>query len=117
MSFDFFLLLIAVFIYLAVNAETRSDQVEQLLRGFKVADLMNPQVSTVRPDIPVSELTDRMLQERRMGFPVVDGMGRLRGIVTLEDVQAKDSDPDCLTRHAPPGPPYPRSRLGARSIA
>jgi len=89
-SLNFFLLLVAIFIFAAVSAETRTGQLEELLRGALVRDLMNPHVSTVSPDLAVSDLTERMLQEHHLGFPVTDGNGNVLGLVTLQDVQGKD---------------------------
>ena len=89
-SLNFFLLLIAIFIFAAVNAETRSGQLEDLLRGALVRDLMNPDVHTVPPDIRLAELMERMLHEHHLGFPVTDESGNVLGMVTLQDAQGKD---------------------------
>jgi Zn-dependent protease len=89
-SLNFFLLLIAIFIFAAVNAETRSGQLEELLRGALVRDLMNPDVHTVPPDIRVADLMERMLHEHHLGFPVTDETGNVLGMVTLDEAQGKD---------------------------
>ncbi|MGD1277969.1 MAG: site-2 protease family protein [Tepidisphaeraceae bacterium] len=103
-SLNFFLLLVAVFIFGAVNAETRTDQLEDLLRGTLVRDLMNPDVHTVPPDMSLSELTEHMLKEHHLGFPVVDAMGNVLGLITLREVQGKDptsSVSDAMMRDVP----------------
>jgi Zn-dependent protease/CBS domain-containing protein len=89
-SLNFFLLLVAVFIFMAVRAETRTGQLEDLLRGALVRDLMNPDVRTVPPDLNVSDLEQRMFREHHLGFPVMDSNGNVLGIVTLHDVEGKD---------------------------
>jgi Zn-dependent protease len=89
-SLNFFLLLVAIFIYAAVSAETRTGQLEELLRGALVRDLMNPQVATVTPDLRVADLTQRMLHDHHLGFPVTDSSGNVLGLVTLRDLQGKD---------------------------
>jgi Zn-dependent protease/predicted transcriptional regulator len=91
-SLNFFFILIAIFIYMAVNAETSTSQMESLLRGMLVRDLMNPQVKTVGPDLRVADLMQRMLNERHLGFPVVDEAGRVAGLVDIDSVQGHDSD-------------------------
>lgn len=89
-SLNFFLLLIAIFIYFAVSAETRTTRLEDLLRGALVSDLMNPEVHTVPPDLTVSDLEQRMFREHHLGFPVIDAAGNVLGMVTLHDVEGKD---------------------------
>ncbi|MGE5611736.1 MAG: site-2 protease family protein, partial [Bacillota bacterium] len=82
------LILIAFFIYIAVNAETQQTLVADLLHGIGVRDLMTRDVKTVTPDLTIDELTERMIQDHVMGYPVVDG--QLLGIVTLRDIQQAD---------------------------
>ena len=89
---DPFLLLVAGFVYFAVNGETRQTQVEQMLRGVRVSDLMNREVVTVRPDLPVGELLELMIRERHLGFPVTDDDGRVVGTVGLRDLQEAPAD-------------------------
>ena len=89
-SFNFFLLLIAIFIFMAVRSETVTGQVEQLLRGFTVGEVMNADVHTISPKVPIAELTDRMFRERRLAFPVIDGEGKLLGLVSVEQLHGQD---------------------------
>jgi predicted transcriptional regulator len=89
-SLNFFLLLVAIFIYSAVNSETRTEQLEELLQGARVRDLMNPDVHTVPPDIHVSDLMQKMFQDHHRGYPVTDPAGHVLGLVTLRDIQGKD---------------------------
>lgn len=84
---DPFLFLVAIFVYFAVNAETRQTQVEAMLRGVKVGDLMNRSVVTVRPEMAVGELMAMMVRERHLGFPVAGPDGRVIGTVGLRDLQ------------------------------
>ena len=89
-TFNIFLLLVAVFIYLSGGAETHVGQVESLLRGVPVHEVMNRQVISVAPDLTVTDLKHRMLEEHHLGFPVVDSSGQLLGIITLRDVQGQN---------------------------
>lgn len=90
--YNIFLLFIAFFIYAAVSAETRRSEAKDLLEGASVGDLMNRDVRTVPSSIPVSELMQRMLHEHHLGFPVVDDVGRLRGIVSVRELQGRGPD-------------------------
>ncbi len=47
---------------------------------------MTPSPVTVGPDLPLAEVAQRLLQTRYGGFPVVDGEGRLLGLVQVEDL-------------------------------
>jgi len=49
-------------------------------------ELMRRDVITVRDDTGVDDLIDLMVRERIHGCPVVDGNGRLVGVVTQQDV-------------------------------
>jgi Zn-dependent protease/CBS domain-containing protein len=91
-SLNFFLMLIALFIYIAVTGETQSATVSEMLQGIKVSDLMRRKVQTVSPDTPVPELIQRMFEERRFGYPVLSSSGDLVGIVTLKDIQSLERD-------------------------
>ncbi|HEX2974162.1 MAG TPA: CBS domain-containing protein, partial [Tepidisphaeraceae bacterium] len=82
------LILIAFFIYIAVNAETQQTLTADLLHGIGVQDLMTRDVKTVTPDLTIDELTERMLQDHVTGYPVVDG--QLVGMITLNNIQQVD---------------------------
>ncbi len=95
-SFNIILILIAVFIYLGAGQEVTMIRYTQLLAGVKVRDAMTTPVTTVVPDMPVTEAMNLMYSTRHLGFPVVD-RGSLSGMVTLHDIQnASDVDRDAL---------------------
>jgi CBS domain-containing protein len=72
--------------------KTRGVQLETVLDGMRVRDLMNRDVRTARPQMSVSELMELMLREHHLGFPVVDDGGEVVGMVSLHDVRAKLGD-------------------------
>jgi CBS domain-containing protein len=92
LSLNFFLMLIALFIYMAGTAETQQTLVAEMLEGIGVRDLMTRDVVTVSPDMRLGDLIAKMLQERHLGYPVVDGSGRLAGMVDLTDIQGLGAD-------------------------
>jgi len=61
--------------------------------------LTNPEVLTVRVDLTVRELAAFLTEKQISGAPVVDGSGRLVGLVSLTDVAENDAErPDCTSR-------------------
>lgn len=58
-----------------------------VLRATPVSAVMSRNVATVPPSMSVDDLARRFQQTGHHGFPVVDGEGRLRGIVTLSDLE------------------------------
>ncbi len=83
---ELWLMLIAFFIYMAVNAETQQSMIEYMLRGIGVQQLMNRQVVTIAPTATIAELMGTMVRERHLGFPVQDD-GRLVGMIDLRHAQ------------------------------
>ena len=73
------------------------------VRDICARDLMNPDVLTVRQDMPVSELAAFLVDEGISGAPVVDDEGKLVGVVSLVDVAAAGSGGGTITkeRHRP----------------
>lgn len=90
LTLNIFLMAIAFFIYMAVNAETQMGRLEAVLRGVPAWRIMNPEVHSVTPNTRVSELLQRMLRDRHLGFPVIDEIGRVHGMVTLDQLNERD---------------------------
>lgn len=89
--FNVFFVLIAFFVYMAVSGESQIAAVSEMLQGIYVQDVMTRKVKTVRPDLGVSDLLQRMLEERHLGYPVSDESGELVGVITLDDVRGLGS--------------------------
>lgn len=85
------LLLIAMFIYIAAGAESRTTVLRELLRGVTVRELVSSDVRTVTPETTVAEFLDRVLAERTTVYPVMD-RGTVTGVVTLESVRQVDPE-------------------------
>lgn len=92
--FNPWLILIAFFVWLGAGEEERLTKLTVTLEGVWVEDVMTREVATVSGDASVSELLDRMVRERHMGYPVVNG--ELRGMVTFND--ASDVPPNVRDR-------------------
>lgn len=85
------LLLIAMFIYIAAGAESRTTVLRELLRGVTVRELVSSDVRTVTPETTVAEFLDRVLAERTTVYPVMD-RGTVTGVVTLASVRQVDPE-------------------------
>jgi len=100
MSANLWLLLVALFIFMAVTGETQHATASALLRGIRVIDLMSSPVSTVWGNTPVSQLVQKMFTDRHLAYPVLEADGSLAGIVALNDIRrmrAKDRDENATT--------------------
>ena len=54
--------------------------------GVLAKDIMTREVATVTPSMPIDDLCEIFQKKNIKGVPVVDGAGRLLGIVTESDV-------------------------------
>ncbi|GGM58117.1 Zn-dependent protease/CBS domain-containing protein [Halarchaeum rubridurum] len=82
------LIAIAFFIYIGASSESQRTVMNAAFEGVTVADVMTDaaDVKTVHPDDTVTDLTERMFEERHTGYPVVQD-GRVVGVVTLGDAR------------------------------
>ncbi len=84
--YSFWLILIAFFIYIGASEEEKSTEINVVLEGVKIKDIMSKEVQSVTSGMSVEELVEYMFRFKHMGYPVVDD-GHLNGIVTFTDVQ------------------------------
>jgi CBS domain-containing protein len=87
---------------------------------MKVADVMTEKVFTASPDMPLKQVAERMLQYGISGMPVVDGEGRLVGVISETDILFKeraaperDGLVDWLVHY---GEDPPAAKLAARTV-
>ncbi len=59
---------------------------------MKVRDLMTPNPIQIAPETAVAEIARILIEHRINGVPVVDGAGRLIGVVTAEDLIHRGAD-------------------------
>ena len=81
-SFNIVLMIIAFFIFLGAEGESRGVLVKTMLGHFRVRDLMSPVRGSVSPKNSVYEAAERMLRDKCLAYPVIDN-GRLAGVVTV----------------------------------
>jgi CIC family chloride channel protein len=58
-----------------------------VMQGITVGEAMTPDPETVSVNTTLRELSDRFATSHYHGFPVLDEEGRLRGVVTLQDLE------------------------------
>ena len=97
LTFNFILILIALFLYTGAEGEYRQTRAATLLTGIKVGEIMTREVSTVGQDETAQELLARMLREKHMGYPVMEGE-TVVGMVTFQDVTAVPETKREMTR-------------------
>jgi len=85
--FNFWLILIAFFIYMGATEEERMTTITVTLEGVKVNEIMTSinDLDTVSPDMKVSDFVKFMLSRRHMSYPVVKDK-KLIGVVTFNDI-------------------------------
>ncbi|HEY7115960.1 MAG TPA: site-2 protease family protein [Tepidisphaeraceae bacterium] len=90
--YNWWLILLAVFIFTAVRSETQQDVVTDLLKDLGVADLMTRNVVTVPASMTLGELSTYVISQHHQSFPVVDDQGRLIGTVGIETMRRARPD-------------------------
>lgn len=88
---NFFLILIALFIYIGANQEYKATMISSLLEGIKVENIMTSEVKTLSPQISVDEALEKMFEYKHMGYPVTEG-NELQGIVTFQDLSGVEKE-------------------------
>lgn len=90
LTFNFFFIIIALFVYIGATEEEQATVVTESLHGIPVGHIMSTNVEVVHPDTTVEQLHELMLHTKHMGFPVTDR--GLVGIVTLSDTHKVPKD-------------------------
>lgn len=87
LSANFILAVIGLFVFLGAEGESREVLARTVLGTIPVRDVTAPRTAAVLPDETLFDVGERMVRERRLAFPVVDG-GQAVGVVTLEGIEA-----------------------------
>ena len=80
------LVFIALFVYLAAASEAHAAQMRQVSRGMIVSDAMITKFESLSPDSRVEDAVQCLIRTTQHEFPVVDGAGRLRGVLTRDEM-------------------------------
>lgn len=78
------LLFIALFVYLGAAAEAHSVQLRQAARGMIAGDAAITHFERLTPLSTVEDAVQCLIRTTQHEFPIVDGGGRLRGVLTRD---------------------------------
>ncbi|MGV0791401.1 site-2 protease family protein [Mycolicibacterium sp. XJ1819] len=82
-------ILLGLFIVTMASAEEHQARTTTMLAGVRVRDVMTARPETVPGDLTIAQfLRDVMLVRRHSAFPLIDGSGRVEGLVTLNRLRA-----------------------------
>jgi Zn-dependent protease/CBS domain-containing protein len=80
-----FLLIIAVFIYMAASSEGLQVDVVETIKKYSIRDVLARDFIHVSPETPLSRLLELMFHTHQEDFPVMED-GHLRGFVTRKEI-------------------------------
>jgi stage IV sporulation protein FB len=80
------LILIAVFVYLAASSEAHVVALRAMSRGVPVGAAMMTQYVTLTPDAAIDDAVQTLLRTSQSEFPVVDDKGMPVGLLTRNDL-------------------------------
>ena len=80
------LVLVAVFIFLAASGEAGYVQARDYTRGYLASHAMITAYQALNPASTADDAAALLLRTTQQEFPVVDGAGALRGVVTRENL-------------------------------
>ena len=75
------LIVIAVFVFLAASGEAKNAELNAMARGALVSDAMITEFQSLRTDATINDAADALIRTSQTEFPVIDGAGRLRGVL------------------------------------
>ncbi|HVL73897.1 MAG TPA: site-2 protease family protein [Beijerinckiaceae bacterium] len=78
------LIVIALFVYLAATAEAQHVAFQDGTRGLSVREVMISPVETLSPDATLEDAVALLIRTSQKEFPVVDGGGHPRGLLTKD---------------------------------
>lgn len=96
LSGNFFLILIAIFVFFGASGEVQMVRQREQTRGLSVADVMGTKrrTETVSPYNNFGQVLDSVIHGYQTDFPVVDEDGRLVGMITRGEIFAATRSPD-----------------------
>jgi Zn-dependent protease/CBS domain-containing protein len=78
------LIIIAIFIFLAASSEAAHAQLTAVAQGALVSDVMITAFEVLPANATVGDAVDALIRTTQKDFPIVDGGGHLRGVLTRD---------------------------------
>ena len=96
------LIFIALFVYLAASSEAQFVSMRAMAQGVPLGAAMMTQYATLSPQAHIDEAVATLLHTNQSDFPVLDGDGRLRGLLGRNDIvrALKQMGPDARVEQA-----------------
>jgi Zn-dependent protease/CBS domain-containing protein len=93
---NFFLALIAVFIFFGASGESQMVRQRELTSGLSVSEVMGtkPHTETVTPYHTFGQVLDSVIHGYQEDFPVLDESGNLVGMLTCEEIMTAVHSPE-----------------------
>ena len=115
------LLLIAVFVYFGASSEVAFAQMRSVSQDLRVSSAMVTQFQSLSINATLNEAVEALLSTSQHEFPIIDGEGSVRGILTRDDMIAalRKSGADTPVREVMRAdiPSVPESMLFDRAFA
>ena len=105
------LVLVAFFIFLGAGQEAASVRLESVTHGLPVTAAMITRYQTLSPQDTLQRAVDELLAGSQHDFPVVDGGGRVRGLLFRSDLFT------ALAQHGPNYAVYSAARMDPPCLA
>lgn len=80
------LILVAAFVYFGASAENRDTRIKDVARHVPVADVMITRFATVPIEGRIADATDLLIHSTQHDIPVIDGVGKVIGLLTRNQV-------------------------------
>jgi Zn-dependent protease/predicted transcriptional regulator len=89
--FNIWLVLIAVFVYIAASEEDKSLHISIALESFTVKDLMTPSIDSVSPNMNLKEFSEYMVTHKHLGYPVTEN-DHVLGMMTINELHKVEKE-------------------------
>ena len=80
------LIFIALFVFLAASHETYAVEIEEATKGVSMSDATITSFATLDTQSSVGQAVRALLATSQREFPVIDGAGQLRGVLTRDGI-------------------------------
>ena len=96
------LVFVALFVWLGAGAESQAVRMRELSRGMIAADAMMTRFEALPVTATIGDAVELLIRSAQTDFPVLDGTGQLRGVLTRSDLirMLREAGPDAAVLDA-----------------